>query len=149
MAGLERVPAIVRHEATEGSLLLGLIENLQREDLNPVDEARALKEVMTIENLTTTGLAGRVHRSQGYIDERLRLLRHEDVEEAVETGLLTRSAGAAIASIRSADARQEWLERARQMSDPEVTGVKMDPQFDTLHGDPRFAKLLAAIGMAQ
>src|SRR5438132_1184872 len=39
MAGLERIPAIVRHEATEESLLLGLIENLQREDLNPIEEA--------------------------------------------------------------------------------------------------------------
>ena len=42
-----------------------------------------------------------------------------------------------------------WLERARQISDPEVTGVKMDPFFDPLRGDPRLAKLLAAIGMPQ
>jgi ParB/RepB/Spo0J family partition protein len=110
---LARVPVVVTETAAAERRVLQLIENLQREDLNPVDEARALKEVMTIENLTTTGLAARVHRSQGYIDERLRLLRHEDVEEAVETGLLTRSAGAAIASIRSADARREWIERAR------------------------------------
>jgi len=59
--------------------------------------------------------------------------------------------GAAVVYTALGDRDQafQWLERARQISDPEVTGVKMDPEFDTLHGDPRFAKLLAAIGMAQ
>ncbi len=108
-----RVPVVVNDSAAAERRVLQLIENLQREDLNPVEEARALKEIMRIERLTTTGLAERVHRSQGYVDERLRLLRHEDVEEAVETGLVPKSAGAAIASLRSADERRGWIERAR------------------------------------
>ncbi len=108
-----RVPVVVNDSAAAERRVLQLIENLQREDLNPVEEARALKEIMRIERLTTTGLAERVHRSQGYVDERLRLLRHEDVEEAVETGLVPKSAGAAIASLRAADERRAWLERAR------------------------------------
>lgn len=112
-ARLGRVPVVINDSEEAERRVLQLIENLQREDLNGVEEARALKEIARIEGLTTTGLAGRVHRSQGYVDERLRLLRHEDVEDAVETGLLTKSAGAAIASIPSADTRQEWLSRAR------------------------------------
>lgn len=108
-----RVPVVINDSAAAERRVLQLIENLQREDLNPIDEARALKEIMRLERLTTTGLAERVHRSQGYIDERLRLLRHEDVEEAVETGLVPKSAGAAIASLPSADQRRAWLERAR------------------------------------
>jgi ParB family chromosome partitioning protein len=112
-ARLQRIPVVINDSAEAERRVLQLIENLQREDLNGVEEARALKEIARIEGLTTNGLAGRVHRSQGYVDERLRLLRHEDVEDAVETGLLTKSAGAAIASIPSADARQEWLSRAR------------------------------------
>jgi len=112
-ARLARIPVIINDSAEAERRVLQLIENLQREDLNGVEEARALKEIARIEGLTTVGLAGRVHRSQGYVDERLRLLRHEDVEDAVATGLLTKSAGAAIASIPAADARQEWLARAR------------------------------------
>ncbi len=112
-ARLERVPVVINDSAEAERRVLQLIENLQREDLNGVEEARALKEIARIEGLTTVGLAGRVQRSQGYIDERLRLLRHEDVEDAVEAGLLTKSAGAAIASIPAADTRQEWLARAR------------------------------------
>ena len=112
-ARLARIPVIINDSAEAERRVLQLIENLQREDLNGVEEARALKEIARIEGLTTVGLAGRVHRSQGYVDERLRLLRHEDVEDAVATGLLTKSAGAAIASIPAADARQAWLARAR------------------------------------
>ncbi len=104
-----RVPVVINDSAAAERRVLQLIENLQREDLNPIDEARALKEIMRLERLTTTGLAERVHRSQGYIDERLRLLRHEDVEEAVETGLVPKSTGAAIASLPSADQRRAWL----------------------------------------
>lgn len=110
---LARLPVVINDSAEAERRVVQLIENLQREDLNAVEEARALKEIARIEGLTTTGLAMRVHRSQGYVDERLRLLRHEDVEDAVETGLLTKSAGAAIASLPSADARLNWLTRAR------------------------------------
>ena len=113
-ARLMRVPVVINDSEAAERRVLQLIENLQREDLNAVEEARAMKEIARIEGLTTTGLAGRVHRSQGYVDERLRLLRHEDVEDAVETGLLTKSAGAAIASIRSADERRDWIDRARR-----------------------------------
>jgi len=83
--------------------------NLQREELPPVEEARALQELMRLENLTTTGVAARIHRSQGYVDERLRLVRHEDVE----AGVLTRSAAAAVASIDATDERRAWIERAQ------------------------------------
>ncbi len=110
---LARVPVVLSESPAAERRVLQLIENLQREDLNPVEEARALKEIMRLEKLSTDGVAARVHRSQGYVDERLRLLRHEEVEEAVETGLLTKSAAAAIASVRDAETRQDWLARAR------------------------------------
>jgi ParB/RepB/Spo0J family partition protein len=118
---LARVPVVLSQSAEAERRVLQLIENLQREDLRPVEEARALKEIMRLENLTTTGIAARIHRSQGYIDERLRLLRHEEVEDAAESGLITTSAAAAIASLTSAEARHDWLERAQR-------GEKVAPQ---------------------
>ncbi|HWE61587.1 MAG TPA: ParB/RepB/Spo0J family partition protein [Chloroflexota bacterium] len=111
---LVRVPVVVTDSAAVQERVIQLIENLQREDLSAVEEARALKEVMQLQGLSMDALAARIHRSQGYVDERLRLLRHEEIEAAVEAGTITKSAGAAIASIRSAASRQEWLERAQQ-----------------------------------
>ncbi len=110
---LGRVPIVIRDTEAAERRVLQLIENLQREELPPVEEAHALKELMRLENLTTTGVAARIHRSQGYVDERLRLVRHEDVEAAVEAGVLTRSAAAAVASIEGTDERRAWIERAQ------------------------------------
>lgn len=110
---LSRVPVVVTESAAAQHRVLQLVENLQRQDLSPLEEARAFKEIMELDSLTMQGLAGRLHRSQGYVDERLRLLRHEEVEAAVESGLLTKSAGAAIASISSPASRRRWLERAQ------------------------------------
>lgn len=111
-ARIVRVRVIVNESDAAERRVLQLIENLQREDLSPVEQAHSFKEIMRVERLTTFALAARVHRSQGYIDERLRLLRYEEIEAAVEGGWLTKSAGAAIASLSSADARQVWLARA-------------------------------------
>ena len=110
---LARVPVVLSETPAAERRVIQLIENLQREDLSPVEEARALKEILQLEGLTVAALAARIHRSQGYIDERLRLIRHEEIEQAVETGLLTKSAAAAVASVAGADARAVWLERAR------------------------------------
>ena len=110
---LARVPVVVSETPAAERRVIQLIENLQREDLSPVEEARALKEILQLEGLTMGALATRIHRSQGYIDERLRLIRHEEIEQAVEAGLLTKSAGAAVASLAGAEARAAWLERAR------------------------------------
>jgi len=109
---LARVPVVVRNTEEAERRVLQLVENLQREELPPVEEARALKELMRLEGLTSYGAAERIHRSQGYVDERLRLLRHEEVEEAVEAGVLTQSAAAAVASLPSADERRAWIGKA-------------------------------------
>ena len=110
---LARVPVVVRDTEAAERRVLQLVENLQREELPPVEEARALKELMQLEDLTTTGVARRIHRSQGYVDERLRLIRHDDVATAVEAGVIPSSAAAAVASIGSADERRDWIERAQ------------------------------------
>jgi len=97
-----------------------------------------------------------VHAEIAYVDaaagkrgDAQRLLR--EILDRYRQGDTSAAMAAAIAYTALGDRDQafQWLERARQVSDPEVTGVKMDPQFDPLRGDPRFAKLLAAIGMAQ
>jgi ParB family chromosome partitioning protein len=112
-ARLRRVPVVVSASEEAATRILQLIENLQREDLPPIEEAQALREVMALEGLSLRGLAARVNRSLGYVEERLRLLRHAEVSDAVAQGILTKSAGAAVASLPEAAQRQRWLERAR------------------------------------
>jgi ParB family chromosome partitioning protein len=75
LAGLQRVPAIIRHEAdAEDSLLLGLIENLQREDLDPIEEARGIKRLIDQFHLTHEEAAGRLGKNRVAVTQALRLL---------------------------------------------------------------------------
>lgn len=112
-AGLARIPVLIR--ASEGTVLrtVQLTENLQREDLSSLDEARALRELMSLEDLDTRGVAARIHRSIAYVSDRLGLMRHEDVAEAVERGEVVPSLAAEIARHANASQRQDLLRQAR------------------------------------
>jgi len=72
--GLERVPCIVRTVAQQSRLALQLIENLQRKELHPLEEAQAFKRLMDEFNLSQRDLAKRLGKSLGSINETLRLL---------------------------------------------------------------------------
>jgi ParB family chromosome partitioning protein len=75
-AGLERIPAVIRGEAGDDeSLLLGLIENLQREDLDPIEEARGIQRLIEQFGLTHEEAAGRLGRHRVAISQSLRLLQ--------------------------------------------------------------------------
>jgi len=73
MAGLESVPAIVRSVADETAMALALIENIQREDLNPLEEAAALRRLIDECNLTHAACAEAVGRSRAAVSNLLRL----------------------------------------------------------------------------
>ncbi|NPV08980.1 MAG: ParB/RepB/Spo0J family partition protein [Anaerolineae bacterium] len=75
LAGLERLPAIVRELDERESLEVALVENLQREDLNPVEEARAYHELLENFGLTQEQLAERVGKSRSAVANSLRLLK--------------------------------------------------------------------------
>ncbi|MCU1266034.1 MAG: hypothetical protein JWM21_2352 [Acidobacteria bacterium] len=89
-AGLERIPAIVREIANDKVLELALIENIQREDLNAIEEARAYKKLIETVGLTQESLAQRVGRDRSYITNHLRLLRlPDDLQQLVQEGKLS------------------------------------------------------------
>src|SRR5918911_3375749 len=83
-AGLREVPVIVRDEEGARVRVLQLIENLQRQQLSPLDEARAYQEMLEIDALTTGGLAARLHVSTQTVRDKLRLLRDQVLADAVE-----------------------------------------------------------------
>jgi ParB family transcriptional regulator, chromosome partitioning protein len=87
IAGLERVPAIVREVPDEAALGIGLIENIQREDLNPIEEASGLKRLIEEFKLTHEEVAGAIGRSRAGVTNLLRLLELAPaVQEMLQAG---------------------------------------------------------------
>ncbi|MCA1604726.1 MAG: ParB/RepB/Spo0J family partition protein [Acidobacteria bacterium] len=90
LAGLTHVPVVVRNVPDEKLLELALIENIQREDLNPIEEAQAYKKLIDSIGLTQETLAERVGRDRSYITNYLRLLRlPQDIQGLIEEGKLS------------------------------------------------------------
>src|SRR6266550_2455253 len=75
LAGLTRVPAIIREIPDEKILELALIENIQRQELNPVEEANAYKRLIESMNLTQEEVAQRVGRDRSFVTNYLRILK--------------------------------------------------------------------------
>ena len=75
MAGLSRIPAIVRDIPDERLLELALIENIQRQELNPIEEANAYKRLIESLNLTQDDVAQRIGRDRSFITNYLRILK--------------------------------------------------------------------------
>jgi ParB family chromosome partitioning protein len=90
IAGLTRIPAVVREIDDKDLLELALIENIQREDLNPIEEAQAYRKLIETVGLTQESLATRVGRDRSYITNYLRLLRlPDDIQKLVAEGKLS------------------------------------------------------------
>jgi len=103
LAGLERVPALVREADSRDSLEIALVENLQRQDLNPVEEALAYQELISAFSLTQEEVGRRAGRSRPAVANSLRLLKlPPEVLEMVRSGSL--SEGHARALLALADA---------------------------------------------
>jgi len=100
LAGLTRIPAVVRQLADREQLELALVENLQREDLDPLEAARAYQQLMDDFGFTQDRLAERVGRARSTVANTLRLLDlHESVQGAVADGAITEGHGRAIGGL--------------------------------------------------
>jgi len=89
-AGLSKVPAVLRDVSDEKVLEIAIIENIQREDLNPIEEAGAYKKLIDTLGLTQEMVAERVGRDRSYITNYLRLLRLPvDLQELLQSGRLS------------------------------------------------------------
>ena len=90
IAGKKTIPAIIKHYTTQQIKEISLIENLQREDLNPIEAGRAIKTLMTEFNMTQETAADRIGKSRSAVANTLRLLTLNDgVIELIEQGRLS------------------------------------------------------------
>jgi ParB family chromosome partitioning protein len=105
LAQLKSIPAVIMQVSDSEALEIALVENVQREDLNPIDEARGYKELIRRFNLTQDQLAKKIARDRSTIANVLRLLNLPDaVKEGLEEGKITM--GHARALLGLSDARQ-------------------------------------------
>jgi ParB family chromosome partitioning protein len=101
MAGLPEVPAIVVNAAEEASLEIAVIENIQRSDLNPMEEAAAYESMMTRLSLTQEEVAARVGKERSTVANYVRLLKlPNQVQESVALGSLSMGHARAILALR-------------------------------------------------
>lgn len=110
-AELTEVPCDVADHSDEELIEIGLAENIQRRDLVPLEEARAFQTFIDQRGYTIRGLAERIGKDKGYVENRLVLLRTpEDVQEMVEQRPDTIRAAREIAKIPTADEREPLIE---------------------------------------
>lgn len=109
--GWETIPAIVKNMDDDQAAFLALIENLQREDLNPIDEAKAYTNLMKLNNLTQTALAKDMGKSQSYVANKLRLLKlGDEVQQALIEGKITARHGRALIGLSEDDQKRVLAE---------------------------------------
>jgi ParB family chromosome partitioning protein len=112
-AGLAQVPAVIRSSPEDERLQAALIENMVREDLNPVEEARACASLVDDLGISKEELARRVGRSRASISNLVRLLDlPDDVLSLLERGDLSEGHGRAILQIDDRDARRRVAKQA-------------------------------------
>ena len=112
LAGLRRVPAVVRDIPDEKLLELALVENVQREDLNPIEEAQAYRKLIETVGLTQESLAARVGRDRSYITNYIRLLRlPDDLQQLVREGKLSAGHARALMGTSEADSQRRIARR--------------------------------------
>jgi ParB family transcriptional regulator, chromosome partitioning protein len=106
-ANIKTVPAVVREADDRNSLLLGLVENIAREDLSPVEEARAFAVVLDEFGLSLGELAEQVGKSKPAVSNRVRLLElPEDVLKMLERGQLTEGHARAVLAVPGHEGRR-------------------------------------------
>jgi ParB family chromosome partitioning protein len=112
-AGLTKVSAIVRQVSDELALEMTLVENIQREDLNAIEAARAFERLMDEFQLTQETVAERTGKDRATVANAIRLLKLEpNIQEWIEEGKLSAGHGRALLSVADAQLRLRYAQRA-------------------------------------
>lgn len=112
LAGMKRIPAIVREANDKDSALLALVENVQRENLNYIEEAAAYKRLMEEYGLTQTEIAKRVGKQQSTISNKIRILSlPPDIRQVLADNQLTERHARALLKVSDESVRKQILGR--------------------------------------
>lgn len=113
--GLKEIPAIVRHSDGANTLEIALIENIQREDLNPIEKAKGFKELIAKFDLTQEQVARAMGKDRSSVANYLRLLElPQEIQEDVSRGTLSMGHARAILPVRDHETLMGLCERIRK-----------------------------------
>ena len=147
-AELKEVPCIIREFSDEENMLVAIIENMQREDLNPIEEAEGLNQMIKTYGLTQEEVSKSVSKSRPYITNALRLLKlPEEIKGFVMEGKLTTGHARALINVENKKLQAELCRRiieeglsvrkveelAREEIKPKKKPAKRVKSADTLH----------------
>ena len=133
-AGLTEIPSLIREMTDQESLAIALIENLQREDLNAVEEALGYQRLQQEFGLSQEELARQVGKSRSAVANSLRLLNlSEGIQADIQSGALTAGHGRAIMALRENEA-QDQLHRRIMENGLTVRQAEAQATFHKQHG---------------
>jgi len=156
IAGLKKIPALIKNVASKDSLEIALIENIQREDLNPIEAAEAFSRLITEFSLTQDDLSDRVGKDRATVANYLRLLRlPEEVKSFLYNGSLSMGHAKAILAIEGKanqiEAARKIIKKGLSVREAELLSKKVarpakgkatrDPQISSLE-----EKLIRSLG---
>jgi ParB family transcriptional regulator, chromosome partitioning protein len=154
-AGLSKVPAVLKDVSDDQVLEIALIENIQREDLNPIEEARAYKKLIETLGLTQDTVAERVGRDRSYVTNYLRLLRlPDDLQELLQSGRLSTGHARTLLGVEQVDLQRRLARKiieqdlsvraterlVKQYAEPGRARAKVVPQAQEKDANVRAAE---------
>ncbi len=133
-AGFTKIPAIVKEVSDSESLELALVENIQRENLNPIEEAKAYKRLINEFGLTQEEISKAIGKERSVIANTIRLLSlPEHIQKAIQSGEISAGHGRAILSINESERDEvfkEILKKKLSVREVEKKGVSRETKID-------------------
>ncbi|CCX38251.1 parB-like protein [Clostridium sp. CAG:1013] len=141
MAGLTEVPAVIREMTDTEEMLFALIENLQREDLTPLEEARGYRTLIEAQDFTQEEVSQAVGKSRPAITNALRLLNlPEDIQEMLERGEITAGHARTLLSFKTEEGMRLGAKRAKEgasVRELEALAKRLNEQKEAMAKTPR------------
>lgn len=139
LAGLKEIPVIIRDYSEQEIMEISLIENIQREDLNPIEEAQAYKRLLTEFNLKQDEVAERVSKSRAAVTNSIRLLKLSDeVQQMVIDDMISTGHARALLAVEDPE---EQYSLAQQIFDEKLSVRDVEKLVKNLHKPAKPKKL--------
>lgn len=117
IAGIKKIPSVVRNISDDKLLELALIENIQRQELNPIEEAKAYKKLIETIGLTQEMVAERVGKNRTFITNYLRVLKlPDDIQDLIVTDKLSVGHAKALLAIENSDIQRQLAKNIIEMT---------------------------------
>lgn len=138
LAGLKEIPVIIRDYTDQEIVEISLIENIQREDLNPIEEAQAYKRLLTEFNLKQDEVAERVSKSRAAVTNSIRLLKlSEEVQQMVIDDMISTGHARTLLAVEDKD---EQYNLAQRIFDEKLSVRDVEKLVKNLHKPERTPK---------